>query len=198
MSRTVDRTSHSEALHASHQWSKATFRATRHVGIWLSPSLTWNFRWAQAITAWMALTGGLSIASSGRAAVAVSWQGYHRAHTVLEGLPPDPRVWCLHGGVSGSPHQVMLPPGNWRVLWGVQRPAPPRAPHQPQGSCAPSPLLWAAAFLSTDFPFYLVVRVVTAAVDIWCSSHPDGADERASGWPGALFTSPTSLRQPPF
>lgn len=31
------------------------------------------------------------------------------------------------------------------------------------------------------------MRVVTATVDIWCSSHPDGADERASGWPEALL-----------
>lgn len=153
MSRTIDRTSHSEALRASHQWPKATFRATRHVDIWLSPSLTWNFRWAQAIMAWMALTGGLSVASSGRAAVAAFWQGYHRAHTVLEGLPPDPRVV-----VPARGRLWVTPPGDAfpRKLagaWGVQRPAPPRAPPQPRGSRAPSPLLWAVPSLAQIFRF---------------------------------------------
>ena len=42
--------------------------------------------------AWMVLTGGLSSASLGQAAVATFWQGYPRAHTVSEGLPPDSRV----------------------------------------------------------------------------------------------------------
>lgn len=155
--------------------------------------------------AWMVLTGGLSSASSGRAAVAAFWQGYHRADTVLEGLPPDPRVVPAWGRLWVTPPGDAFPQkltGAVRVLGECSSPLllelliSPRAvvcpPHCSFHRC------WAADFLSTDFPFYLVVRVVTAAVDIWCSSHPDGADKRASGWPGALFTSPASLRQPPF
>ena len=51
------------------------------------------------------------------------------------------------------------------------------------------------AFLSADFPFYLVMRVVTAPVDIWCSSHPDRADERLLAGPGPSWGALAHLPQ---